>query len=166
MNKVKLLSEYGSFLKNNFLEQLAKENHNLLCEEDIHPLKLCKDFSVEDLLEMSVTNLTKLLEAFEEGKITKEIIAEILKLELEALPGVKPEHVEPNDLLTIYTAQKQALIAFIPEFTKDIKVVIELSKELEKTFLFALDNTLQAYIKQRIQGAVNLTESKIREEKA
>ena len=164
MDRVKLLSEYGSFLKNNYLEQLAEENHRFLSSANLHLIKSCQGCSVENLLEMSLKNLTELLTAFEENKVTIEIIAEILKLELEALPGIKPEFIEANDLLSIYTAQKQALICFIPKFTSDNQVMMKLIEELEFTFLQAMDITLQVYINQRIESA--LAEGKAREETA
>ncbi|MBC7474696.1 MAG: hypothetical protein H7263_10425 [Candidatus Sericytochromatia bacterium] len=161
MDRIKLLSEYGSFLKKNYLDQLAEENRQFLSKVNLHLIKSCQRCSVEDLLKMSLINLTDLLTAFEEGKVTEEIIADILKLELEALPGIKPEFIESNDLLSIYTAQKQALICFIPKFTSDNQVMMVLIEELEFTFLRSMDITLQVYINQRIESA--LAEGKARE---
>src|SRR5690606_28281175 len=113
MDRAKLLSEFGAFLKKNYLKQLAEENRKFLFDNKVHPIKLCQDISEEDLLKMSILNLTELLSVLAKGHVTEEAIADILRLELEALPGVKPENIESNDLLSVYTAQKQALISFI-----------------------------------------------------
>ncbi|MBC7473972.1 MAG: GHKL domain-containing protein [Candidatus Sericytochromatia bacterium] len=163
LDKIKLLSRYCSFLKNNYLEQVAEENRHFLSKVNLQLLKLSKDLSVEDLLQMSTINLKNLLSAFEDGKITDKILVEILKLELETLPGLKSEHIESNDLLSIYTAQKQALISFIPKFTSDTHIMMDLIQALEFTFLKAIDFTLQNFIDQRIESATKITEGQIRE---
>lgn len=164
MDRVQLLSEYGSFLKNNYIDQLTEENRQFLGRLNFQPIKLSQGFSLDNLLKISIKNLTELLTAFEKGEVTDEIITEILKLELESLLGVKPEHIEPKDLLSIYTAQKQAVISFIPKFTTDTEVMMMLIQELEYTFLCTMEVTLQIYTDQRIKEAVKITEGKIREE--
>ena len=157
MDRVKLLADYGSYLKKNHLDSLAEENRQFLSRLDLHLLKSGKEFSIEELLKMSVTNLARLLESFEKGKITRVIISKILKLELEALPGVKPENISSNDLLSIYTAQKQAVLCFIPKFTKDEEIRNTLTEELELTFLMAMDYTIESYVEHRIKSVKTLT---------
>ena len=164
LDKVRLLSEYGSFLKNNYLDELSEKNRSLLSKISLYPLQLLRRFSLEDLLKVSITNLKELLTAFEEKRVTD--IDKVLKLKLEALPGIKPENIESTDLLGIYTAQKQALFYFIPKFTADTQVMMNLIEELEFTFLQATDLTLQSFVDQRIESATKLTESKVREETA
>src|SRR5688572_7166140 len=139
MNKLKLLSEYGLFLKNKQIEDLAEENRKFIIRADLNVLKLCKEISVEDFIKMSVKNLLELLTGLEEGKLTSETIEKTLRLELEALPGLRPEHIGANDLLSIYTAQKHALIKFIPKFTTEPDLMMEIIEELEFTFLKAID---------------------------
>jgi signal transduction histidine kinase len=166
MERAQLLHEYADFLKRNYVNELEKENRNYLDRLGVPLQRLYKHLSVEKLMELKPEKISTLLNSMEKVKVDGEEPGIVLEQELEAIKALVKENLEPSGLLKLYTAQKQALFRFIPEFTSDAKTMHALVEEIEHTFMGWQDATVQVYFQYRTEVEKDKAVSLAREETA
>lgn len=166
MERAELLREYADFLKRNYILQLEKESKNYLDRMGAPLRRLYKHLSVDKLLTLNPEKITRVLSSIEQVNIAAEEPVNLLEQELEAIKEMVKENLEPSGLIKLYTAQKQALFKFIPEFTDDAKTMHALVEEIEHTFLGWQDATVQVYFQYRTEVERDKAAGEAREETA
>jgi signal transduction histidine kinase len=164
MSRTELLREYAAFLKRNYFAQLEEENRNYLDRLGLPLQRLYKHVSVDKLQELNKENLSTLLSTLEKVDLEPETAATLLEKEIQDLREMANEDLEPGGLLKLYTARKQAMFRFIPEFTTDTKTMQTLVEEIEHTFLGWQDATVQVYFQYRTEVAREQAAAQAREE--
>jgi signal transduction histidine kinase len=142
-----LLKKFMAFVRKGHLDALARKNISLVKTLDIPLLRLFSHLTDEDMFPMTRTNLDQFLKDFEDGRAYEVAAENLIKWENDELPGISKNDIEPSDLVFISVAQKQSLISFIPEFTKDISTAIKIVEELEEFYMITTDKAFNLYSK-------------------
>ncbi|MBC7475646.1 MAG: GHKL domain-containing protein [Candidatus Sericytochromatia bacterium] len=166
MERTELLSEYASFLKRNYINQLEEKNQNYLDRLGVPIRRLYTHVSVDKLMEMNKDKLSAILTTMEKVSLNDKEPVTLLEQELLEIQRLAHEKLEPGGLLKLYAAQKQALFSFIPEFTTDTKTMQTLVEDIEHTFLGWQDATVQVYFEYRSKVEREQAASNAREETA
>ncbi len=157
VEKDQSLKDFASFLKKNFLTELAKENIQRVRKLDIPLMRFFSHMSERELLEASIIGLNTFLTDIEEGKAVETAEKNLELWEADKLPGISQDSLEPSDLVLVYVAQKQALFDFIPKFTQDPLIIINIIHSLEDFYMKTQDAAFKLYIKLRTASAERTT---------
>ncbi|HEY9723050.1 MAG TPA: PAS domain S-box protein, partial [Oscillatoriaceae cyanobacterium] len=148
-----MLVDYARYLKEHHLPELAAEDLRLLRAFDVPLMKIVAHYSEDDLQKMTEQGLAKFLDELAEGRAI-EVASESLRAwEEDRLPGVPKEAIEPSDLVLVYVAQKEAILAFLPRYTQDVSVALGIVMDLEEMYRQMQDAAFGVYAKLQKQAA-------------
>ncbi|MNS17504.1 Signal transduction histidine-protein kinase BarA [compost metagenome] len=130
-----MLRQFARYLKDHHLEALAQENLRRSRALDTPVLRLLTGIPEPQLLAMIGAAMEQFLTDLIEDKILETAAKNLQDWEEDKMAGVRRDEISPSDLVLMYTANKQALIAFIPHFAPDAATAIPLVDELEAKML-------------------------------
>jgi signal transduction histidine kinase len=129
---------FAKFLRENHLEDFTRESLRRIKELDIPLLRLFKDMSDEDLYKISLKSNEELLTDFEKGDALKRITQSLQAWEEDKLEyGIRQEDIRPDDFILTYAAQKQSLVSFLPQYTRDVEQATQIVLELLEIYMDA-----------------------------
>ncbi len=140
-----LLRDYATHLKRHHLEALTAENLRLLREYDTPLLKLVRHKSEAELMAQSLGAMAQSLADLETGDTWARAVDSLQKWQADELPGLSKRDVQPGDLVLVYTAQKQALLKFLPTYTSDAETVVVITLELEDLYTRLQEAAFKVY---------------------
>lgn len=128
------LAEYASYLCRQRLDDVAAVNHENIMALDLPVMRLFADQPAAVLLASSRQGLEKLLRDLEHGTAL-EAAREVLRLwAADELPGIPKGSLSAGDLVRTATAQKSALLAFLPDYTAEVPRAMAVVHGLEEHF--------------------------------
>lgn len=159
------LTDYVRYLKKERLTELAQKNLEIVNGMNVPLMRMFAHLSDEVLLEMTKKNLGEFLSGLEVGNALEMAEASTKKWEADEIPELPQGSVQPVDLVYIYAAQRKALLHFIPDYTPDSKLAIDIIQELA-TFYMQVE--LMAFkslffIQKKTENALRTSEDKLKE---
>lgn len=126
------LKPYASFLLNNHLDELTRENIRLSIESKIPLLDLFAHLSDEELFQMSRHGQETFLKEIIEGRAYDSAMQSLWAWKEDKLPGIPKEKIMLTDLVLAYSLRKDLFSHFLPYYTKDITIALGVMQSLEK----------------------------------
>jgi PAS domain S-box-containing protein len=145
------LRAFATYLRTHHLDALTRENLRLTREYGIRLLSLFAHLDEAQLLALAQTGMDRFLSSLAEGNALMIAAEGLRRWEAGEMPEVRPEELDPRDVVLIYAAQRGAMLAFLKDFTQDIDTVM------------AVVNALDDYYRQVKEEAFEAT-SRLREE--
>ncbi len=129
------LIDYLQFVKKNHIKDVATQTLKASREMDLPIMKLFAHVPDEALLAQSMKGINDFVDSLVDGSHEAKQIANLKLWEEDKLPGISKDSIEPTDLIMIYLIQKEGYFKFIPEYTKDVQLAIDIVMEMEKLHL-------------------------------
>lgn len=148
------LPGFAQFLLEHHLDELAAEFIRLFREVDLPMLAFYKSLSEDQLLALSVKTTTQLLTAFIENRTVANINATLVRWAQDQLPMIGRNQVATSDMGLISYVRKQALTVFLPRYTTDLSVFIQIIRELDR-YAFELQSRMMAQYISLLNTSIN-----------
>jgi PAS domain S-box-containing protein len=147
-----VVTEFATYLQDHHLEALAAENLRLNHAFGSPLLKLFAHVPEADMQRMGVEGMATFLTDLAAGRALA-VYEETLKAWAEdRLPGIPRDAVEPADLVLVYAAQKQAILKYLPHFTRDADRLLAVMLELEDYYVRAQNAALTVFDRLRVEA--------------
>jgi PAS domain S-box-containing protein len=154
------------FIRDNHLEEFTRFNIKTMREMDIPLLKLFTNLTEEQLMQQSIKGFKDNISNLMDGSYWEKQKTNLKLWEEDKLPGIPRDAITPNDLLMIYDLQKKGYYKYLPVYTKDQTLSIQILSELDQlnlpaqkdafTMLFRLNKEAEEKAKKaKDQLAVN-----------
>jgi signal transduction histidine kinase len=144
-----VLAEFAAFLKAGHLDEVAADNMRRWRQLDLPLTRLFADVPDAELLPRFRSSLETFCDDLIAGRRFWRL-REVLKLwEEDRLPGVPRDGIEPSDLVLANAAQREAIWAFIPRFTRDVDVAMRIVEELNGLIQAAKADAFEIFVRQR-----------------
>jgi signal transduction histidine kinase len=165
LSKISLqyLPQFASFLLNEHTTEFLKVSYRLLSELKVPVFDPLSESEAEALSDKSATEL---LTALANNDPTAHIEKAIDRRRLSQLPKVIRNMTVVDDVTRIGYSRKLALMEFIPKYTNNPRLIIDLIKEIDKYILEYTSTTFNAFIgiiDERIEEHVQSLEQRTRE---
>ena len=148
------LPGFAQFLLEHHLEELAAEFIRLFREVDLPMLAFYKSLSEDQLFALSVKTTTQLVTAFIENRTVANINATVVRWAQDQLPMIGRNQVATSDMGLISYVRKQALTAFLPRYTTDSSLFIQIIRELDR-YAFELQSRMMAQYISLLNASIN-----------
>jgi len=132
---MKKLIDYLQYIRKNHLKDVATETLRASKAMDIPILKLFAHIPDEVMLAQSMKGINDFVDSLLDGTHEEKQIANLKLWEEDKLPGIPKDSIEPTDLIMIYLIQKEGYFKFIPLYTKDVQLAIDIVMEMEQLHL-------------------------------
>lgn len=140
----KKLPDYASFLAEHHLEEVAKKVLSLSREWDLPILKHLK-MSDEELLKLTIPGYKDLLMAFAEER-TDEMIAKAVEAwKANQLGIIEKDQIVAEDIGLVGQVRKRLFLHFLPKYTTDPELIIEIVKEIDDYVLKSTTESIRTY---------------------
>ena len=130
-----LTKDLAAFLLDQRLQEAAEKYLKLVRDLNLPLLKMFAHLPEEALFELAKQGLEKFLKGIVDDTAWENASASIVQYKADQIPGIAREKVEISDIVLVYSAQKQLLVKFLPEYTQDIRLITGIVLELENFFL-------------------------------
>jgi PAS domain S-box-containing protein len=148
------LPGFAQFLLEHHLEELAAEFIRLFREVDLPMLAFYKSLSEDQLLALSVKTTTQLLTAFIENRTIANIDATVVRWAQDQLPMIGRNKVATSDIGLVNYVRKQALTVFLPRYTTDLSLFIQIIRELDR-YAFELQSRMTTQYISLLNTSIN-----------
>jgi PAS domain S-box-containing protein len=128
------MSELHTFLihlKNNHLEEAARESIRISREVDFPLIRRYKHIPVEELLPQSMQSIAEMTDSLVDGTYVEKQKAGLRRFEEGPVEGIPKEDITPADLVMIFAVRRAAFRKFIPAYTKDVMTAMNILDQLE-----------------------------------
>ncbi|MFN3429781.1 MAG: sensor histidine kinase [Candidatus Sericytochromatia bacterium] len=157
------MRDFVLYLKDHHLQDVAMENLRLVREMDVPLLRLVADLSEAQIVEQTVAGMDKFLTDMATNAALDTARASLAAWEADQLPGVPKDMIEPSDLVLVYTAQKRAILMFLPHFTQDVAVALAIVTQLETYYTEVQRDAFELFA--RLRQEAGRREATLRAEK-
>jgi PAS domain S-box-containing protein len=144
----KLLPGFADHILKNKLREFTNEQLSMMFKVDF-PFQKNYDLnkhSEEHLIDLSISSYTAFLNAAIENKLSAFISATITEWKTNHLPIITKDQLVVKDITLDTYIRKKAFLDFIPSYTSDVKIAIELVSEIEDYALEAISRGFNAYL--------------------
>lgn len=144
----KLLPGFADHILKNKLREFTNEQLSMMFKLDF-PFQKNYDLnkhSEEQLIDLSIPSYTAFLNAAIENKLSDFIAATITEWKTNHLPIITKDQLVVKDITLDTYVRKKAFLDFIPSYTSDVKIAIELASEIEDYALEAISRGFNAYL--------------------
>lgn len=126
------LTKYLHFIKENFLEEVAKDNLQNARTMNLPLMKMVEGMSDEMLLEQGKKSIRDFAEQMADGTYIEKRNESLRKWENDELPELKNHSIEAEDLILIYPLQRKMFYNFLTRYTKDLQLALDILQELDE----------------------------------
>ncbi len=143
------LKNFSKYLRTRYLPELTKEYLQIIQSLEIPIVKLIMEkklypgMNEEKSFELAKAGLEKFLNSIEKETLFEEAKRGLEQWEQDKIPGISKHDIKPSDLVLIYSAQKIALLKFLPLYTVEVSEAIDITVELENYYMNVQNNALQ-----------------------
>jgi len=128
------IKDYVSFIKNNKLEDCISQYLMNLYSFNMAVPKYFAHLSQEQAVENARITILKLLKGIESGIAIEEVKQNLANFKNNEVSGIPANAVKLQDITLIYSAQKLALLSFLPYYTKDVSAATQVVSEVEQYY--------------------------------
>lgn len=125
------LQRFAAFVRTSKLDEFIREEIQLFMAAELPMLKYLEQLSAEEKYEITRRSGERFLLALEEGRYDELIQDNFRRWESDHIKFIGKEQISLQDILLINSNQKIALLQFIPQFTKEPQVGVEIAARLE-----------------------------------
>ncbi len=125
------VKEFSRYLLDERLDDVARENHNMMRALQLPLLKAFEHLTEAELLEMIRQSFKQFLTDIEEDTALANAIVSIIRWKENQLPGISRDSVQVADFVMVYSIRKQLFLKFLPDYTDDCKKIVAVMQELE-----------------------------------
>src|ERR1041385_4317615 len=129
---MKKLIDYLEFIKANCLEEAARKSLQVSREMNFPLMRIVEKMPDEVLIPQSMKSISDMAANLADGSYIAKQKESLQKWEDDQLPGISKHDIQPTDLVLIYAAQKKSLHSFLPRYTSDPQLIIDIINELEE----------------------------------
>jgi signal transduction histidine kinase len=148
-----LLATYTHFLLETHLDELATLYRGLTKKLSLPLMRFFEQHSEAELRELARVSLSTFLTDLGTGQALAASAETLRRWEADELPGLPPGALEPTDLMAIASAQRQAILTFVPRFTQVPERIVALMFALEEFYVESQALAFSAFTRQREQSA-------------
>jgi len=123
---------FAKFLLEQHLTDFVKVQLRLSRELDLPILKYFSSMPESELIELSKTGVTNLLNQFIENKSAEQIELARQRWLKDQLTNLTKEQIVGEDITGISYVRRQAFLEFIPQYTTDLNLVVALITEIDR----------------------------------
>jgi signal transduction histidine kinase len=149
---------FAKFILDNHLEEYLRREVSFSFEVNIPLWEQFKDLKNEDVVANSRLFYTDFLEAVANNTTWQNLIKWINQYREDLLTHVNREQITPEDILLTHAARKKTLLSFIPDYTTDPSLILQIVDELDTIFT--------KYNKLAADNFIELLNQKVLEEKS
>ncbi len=144
----KFLPDFASYLLKNKLREFVKFQLDLMFEKQVPVLKYydLRGYKEEQLMELSLPSYTEFLNSVIQNTLDTSLNETIKKWVTNQLPNISKDQLVVEDITLATYIRKQAFFSFLPSYTSDIKLAIEIAKEIEEYALEAISRSFKTYM--------------------
>jgi two-component system sensor histidine kinase/response regulator len=150
------LIDFLKFIQKNHIEEVARQSLKDSREMNLPILKMFAHVPDEVLIPQSIKGINDFVDSLVDGTYAEKQLASLKLWEEDKLPGIKKEDIEPTDLVLIYVIQKKGYFKFIPLYTKDSQLAIDIVMEMEALHLESQNVGVNLLFKMRKNAEVQL----------
>ena len=147
-----MLHAYAQFLKEHFLPEVASENLRLLREMNVPLLRLVAHLSEAELKLTTMEGLGRFLDDLAAGAAVGRAEASLEAWAEDRVPGLAQADVQPSDLVLVFAAQREAVLTFLPRFTRDVEVATGILLAIDRQYRQIQDAVMKVYARVRDQA--------------
>lgn len=125
------------FITESHLEAAARENIKTAREMNLPLMKLFEHLPEEQLLAQSMQGIKDFYTSLADGSYLQRQAESMRLWEEDKLPGIPKDSIKPSDLVLIYAVQKKGYFKFLPAYTSDSQLVVDIIQELDDIYLDA-----------------------------
>jgi len=126
------LPAYAGFLLNNRLVQFVTYNLHTAREANFHLMKYFDFMDDEKIIEISKVSTTAFLTSFIENSVDDYITASTEKWKANQLPLIARDQIVAEDIALTSMLRKKGFLKFLPEYTQDIELCLNIIRELDE----------------------------------
>ncbi|HEX8355912.1 MAG TPA: PAS domain-containing protein, partial [Segetibacter sp.] len=141
------LQRFSRFLLDHHLRDFVKQQLILSREVEVPLLKYLKHFTEEQLIEISMVSLTEYLQYLSEDKGEELMEISLKKWEADELGLIGKFELLAEDISLINYVRSRTFRKFIPLFTNEATIALELIDELESFFVTSTITATNTYIR-------------------
>jgi PAS domain S-box-containing protein len=147
------LKTFSKYLRTRYLPELTKEYLEIIQSLEIPIVKLIMEKNLfpgmneEKGFEMAKLGLEKFLNSIEQETLFEEAKKGLELWEQDKIPGISKHDIHPSDIVLIYSAQKIALLKFLPLYTVEVSEAIDITVELESYYMKVQNNAVKLLFK-------------------
>ncbi len=156
----KLLPDYATYLLNNKLREFVKIQLGLMIKMDVPILKYYDLRGTEEqLVEQFLSSYTTFLTSVINNTLNITLNETLKKWVNNQLPNISKDQLVIEDITFVTYIRKQAFFNFLPSYTSDVKLALDLVKEIEDYSLELVARSLKTLmeIQQEKFNEVNET---------
>lgn len=154
--KFQYFKNFSEFLLQHHLEDFVKKDLERAKQYEVPLLKFFEHLPYEDLYALSKKGVVKYLEDIIQGNALEAIEQSNKDWRNNSLPGISQNQIVASDITLIYNVRKHVLFDFLPLYTDDMELIINLVKEIEDFYSYQMElgfNTLAELNNIQIQNS-------------
>jgi PAS domain S-box-containing protein len=159
---MKNLKTFSAYLKDEKLLAFTKESIDLLKTMDIPLLKLFKNISEEQLLQMSLVNNELFFSSIVDDTALKNAADSLVRWDEDKIPGISRNDIQPTDLVLIYALQKKVMLNHLPAYADTVAEATHIISELEDYYTIVQSGAVNLLFKIQKETETMLRESEDR----
>jgi PAS domain S-box-containing protein len=125
------LTKYLVFIRENFLEEVAKDNLRIAREMNLPIMKIVEGMPEDLLIEQGKKSICDFADQLADGTYIQKRNESLKKWENDELPELKNHSLEAEDLILIYPLQRKMFYNFLPRYTQDVELTIHILELLD-----------------------------------
>jgi PAS domain S-box-containing protein len=125
------LTKYLSFIRENYLQEVAKDNLRNAIEMNLPIMRMVEGIPEDILLEQGQKSIRDFADQLADGTYVEKQAESLRKWENDELPELKQHSIEPEDLVLIYPLQRKMFYNFLPRYTGDTQLAMDILQELD-----------------------------------
>jgi len=143
---LKHLPAFAGFLLASHLDAYVNEQLRISREINLPLLKFFESLPQQKMLEIAKASSTEFLTYLAENKPNEQIQSSLQKWLSNQLPVINKDEIVAEDITLVNYMRKQALLYFIPFYTSEISIALELIKEIDSFILASETVSTNTYI--------------------
>ncbi|MHA4845471.1 PAS domain-containing sensor histidine kinase [Flavitalea antarctica] len=149
---------FAKYILDNHLEEYLRREVTFSKSMNIPVWEHFKDAPIEDVVTNSRNYYTEFLEGVANNSILDNMTKWVRQYRQDLLTHINSAQITPEDILLTHAARKKTLLSFLPGYTPDTSLILQIIDELD--LIFARYNVLAA------DNYIDLLNEKMLEEKS
>ncbi|MDB5099782.1 MAG: multi-sensor hybrid histidine kinase [Cyanobacteria bacterium RYN_339] len=145
----KAVADYASYLRADRLDDVAAVNHVHILALGLPLMRLYEELSDAQVRDLTRDGIEKLLADLEQGTALATAHEGLRLWAADELPGLPKGTLQLGDMVRLVTAQKGALLNFLPDFTAEVPRAMAIVRGLEEHYRQVQDLAFQLFARLR-----------------
>lgn len=143
------LTKYLLFIKDHHIEEVAQDNLRNARAMNLPLMKLVEGMPEEMLIKQTQKSIRDFADQMADGTYLEKSSEALKKWENDELPELKNHSIEAEDLVLIYPLQRKMFYNFLPRYTSDTQLALDILQELDELQTASQINALKVLMKKQ-----------------